>query len=35
MKPVKYKAVNSGGRQMLTLDLDDLSIYGLAKIELD
>jgi hypothetical protein len=35
MKPVKYKAVNSGGRQMLRLDLDDLSIYGLAKIELD
>jgi CRISPR/Cas system-associated endoribonuclease Cas2 len=35
MKPVQYKAVNSGDRQMLTLDLDEVSIYGLAKIELD
>ena len=35
MKPVKYKAVSSAGHQMLTLDLDELSIYGLAKIELD
>ena len=34
MKPVKYKTVNSGGRQMLTLDLDEVSIYGLAKIGL-
>jgi hypothetical protein len=35
MKPVKHKTVSSGGRQMLTLDLDEVSIYGLAKIELE
>ena len=35
MKPVKYKTVSSAGRQMLTLDLDEVSIYGLAKIELE
>ncbi len=35
MKPVKYKTASSAGRQMLTLDLDEVSIYGLAKIELE
>lgn len=35
MKPVKYRAVSRAGRQMLILDLDEVSIYGLAKIELE
>ena len=35
MKPMKYKTVSRGGRQMLILDLDEVSIYGLAKIELE
>jgi hypothetical protein len=35
IKPVKYRAVSRAGRQMLILDLDQVSIYGLAKIELE
>lgn len=34
-KPAKYKTVNSRGRQMLALDLDEVGIYGLARIELE
>jgi hypothetical protein len=35
MKPVKYTTVSRAGRQMLILDLNEISIYGLAKIELE
>jgi hypothetical protein len=35
MQPMKYKTVSRGGRQTLMLDLDEVSIYGLAKIELE
>jgi hypothetical protein len=35
MKPLKYRTVSQRGRQMLTLDLNEVSIYGLAKIELE
>jgi hypothetical protein len=35
MKPTKYTTVNRAGGQMLMLDLNELSIYGLAKIELE
>jgi hypothetical protein len=35
MKPLKYSTVSQRGRQMLTLDLNEVSIYGLAKIELE
>ena len=34
MKPMKYTTVNRAGRQTLMLDLDEVNIYGLAKIEL-
>ena len=35
MKPMKYRTMSRGGRQMLILDLNEVSIYGLAKIELE
>jgi hypothetical protein len=35
MKPMKYRTVSQGGRQMLMIDLNEVSIYGLAKIELE
>ncbi|MGC2196319.1 MAG: hypothetical protein WA628_16730, partial [Terriglobales bacterium] len=35
MKPIKYTTVSRAGRQMLILDLNETSIYGLAKIELE
>jgi hypothetical protein len=35
MKPMKYRTVSRAGRQMLILDLNETSIYGLAKIELE
>jgi hypothetical protein len=35
MKPLKYKTENQRGRQILTVNLDEVSIYGLAKIELE
>jgi hypothetical protein len=35
MKPMKYTTVNRAGRQMLILDLNEINIYGLAKIELE
>jgi hypothetical protein len=35
MKPMKYKTENREGRQMLRLDLDEVNIYGLAKIEFE
>ncbi|HVI77971.1 MAG TPA: beta-galactosidase trimerization domain-containing protein, partial [Candidatus Acidoferrum sp.] len=35
MKPMKYTTVSKAGRQMLLLDLDEVSIYGLAKVELE
>jgi hypothetical protein len=35
MKPLEYKTASKGGRQMLLLDLNEVNIYGLAKIELE
>jgi hypothetical protein len=35
MQPIKYKTGSRGGRQTLMLDLDEVSTYGLAKIELE
>ena len=35
MKPMKYTTVSRAGRQMLMLDLNEVSIYGLAKIALE
>ena len=35
MKPVKYQTVRKGGRQVVLLDLDEVNVYGLAKIELE
>jgi hypothetical protein len=32
---VKYTAENRGGRQTLHLDLDEVDVYGLAKIEFE
>ena len=35
MKPLKCETASSDGHQTLTLHLDEVSIYGLAKIELE
>jgi len=35
MKPVKYTTGTSRGHQVVKLDLDEVGIYGLAKIELE
>lgn len=35
MKPMKYTTLSRAGRQMLMLNLNEVSIYGLAKIELE
>jgi len=35
MKPIKFTAASKEGRQVVTLDLNETSIYGLAKIELE
>jgi hypothetical protein len=35
MKPLKYTTVNRAGGQTLMLDLNEINIYGLAKIELE
>jgi hypothetical protein len=32
---MKYKTVSRGGRQTLMLDLDEVSVHGLANIELE
>jgi hypothetical protein len=35
MKPVKYESTRKEGRQVVLLDLDQVDVYGLAKIELE
>jgi hypothetical protein len=35
MKPVQYEITSKQGRQVILLDLDQVDVYGLAKIELD
>jgi hypothetical protein len=35
MKPVKYESTRKEGRQAVMLDLDQVNVYGLVKIELE